>query len=171
MLTSGTDTYDLDTKFTDYGGAVHEVVWGTVTDPGTDTSEKLQYVEPDRIYDYQYNTSGLLGYYTIVGTKIIFAGVPAAADSGVSIRVRYTCTDGTYTAAGSEETTLGKRYPHLLVNKVSYELAMSEQDAEISSAADRYGKAYERGFDQALQTLSRQSTEPRFMQTSETGLL
>lgn len=108
----------------------------------------------------------------MIGTKMVFAGVPAAADSAVTIKVFYTCTDGTYTAGGSEETTLGKRFPHLLVNKVSYELSMSEQDGEIASSADRYGRAYDRGFEQALQTLSRGgTTETKFINTADTGLL
>lgn len=86
------------------------------------------------------------------------------------MRVRYGCSDGTYANDGVE-TTLGKWFPHLLVNKVSYELAMSEQDGEIASTADRFMNSYEKGLDVAIQSLSRQSAEGRYVQTSDSGLV
>lgn len=140
-------------------------------DPASDTSVKLQYVPPEQIYDYQYQTAGSVGYYTIVGRAIIFAGVPDSDDANVTVKVEYTVLDGTYANDGNE-TTLGKHYPHLLVNKCVYELAVSEQDGEISAAADRAYNSYKEAFDRAIQTLSRGgSSEPRGIQTTDAGLV
>lgn len=170
-LTSGTDTYDLPTQFTDYGGVVHQVVWKVGSDPASDTSVKLQYIPPEQIYDYQYQTGGSVGYYSLIGKKMVFAGVPDADDSSVSVKVWYTCNDGTYAADGNE-TTLGKEFPHLLINKCVYELAVSEQDGEISASADRAYKSYQTGFDLAIQKLAQGgSSEPRGIQVTDSGLL
>lgn len=79
--------------------------------------------------------------------------MPATADAGATIQVRYSEKDGTYANDGNE-TILGAKYPHLLIAKTCYQLSLAEQDGEVAAVADRFQNDFKQGMDLAVQELS-----------------
>lgn len=160
-LSSGEDTYALPS---DYSYQIHRVVY----DPSSTASRELGWIPLEKVHGFQ-NSVGQVLYYHPRGTDIILADVPAAADAGKTLQVLYAQKDGSY-VNDATETTLGARYPHLLVNKVVYELSVTEQDGEIAAVNDRIGKAFEQGMEQAIQELSQSgTTEGKSVQISRFG--
>lgn len=155
-LVSGTAEYTLPT---DNANWIERVEY-KYTD--TANNRELRYVSRDEIFNQQEELGGEVQYYTIRGTKIVFAGIPDSDDAGVGVKIWYSARPTEASVAlDDNETTLSRHFPELLVARVCSRLVMTDPD--LAGLHDRLKNEYDECFRRAIESLEEQGTQgPRY---------
>lgn len=150
-LADGVTSYALAS---DYNYNISSVVYDSAANIGS--QRELEYISNEKIFDYQQDLGASLDYFSVKGANLIIAGTPGSSDVGKTLTVTYSgLPDVTLIANDAVETTLGRKYPHVLIDMAIVRFLLTEPD--LAPVADRYQKMvddHKESIRQELETVS-----------------